>query len=291
MVDLEIAKLYENLSLADEDGAIHEAAEDAKQDGEAEVNHCLVGKVLSGKRVNREAFKTLIDQLWSPFGAVETEVVGDNIFMFYFNNQVDRDRIWQRGPWYFEKSLIALEKLVGTGDISLLGFNRVELWVQIHEVPIMCMNRRMAKWMAEQIWEVIDILSESKECWGRYIRVKVRINILKPLKRWLRLKLDKTDNIVVVGLKYERLPEFCYACGKIGHGIKECLDTEARNEALTGKITKFGAWMRAAIPDRAKIRNQSYTNGSSTDRERSMEGSRGLELENSFNTMPGSLLS
>ncbi|TXG49106.1 hypothetical protein EZV62_024981 [Acer yangbiense] len=225
MIDSEIAKLYENLSLADEDGAIHEPAEDAQLDGVAEVNPYLVGKVLSGKRVNRDAFKTLIEQLWSPFRAVETEVVGDNIFMFYFNNQVDRDRIWQMGPWYFEKSLIALEKPVGTGNISLLGFNKVELWVQIHDVPIMYMNRRMEKWMAEQIGEVIDIPSESKECWGRYMRVKVQIDIHKSLKRWLRLKLDKTENIVVVGLKYEILPEFCYDCGKIRHGIKECLDT------------------------------------------------------------------
>ncbi|KAK0605039.1 hypothetical protein LWI29_022108 [Acer saccharum] len=71
----------------------------------------------------------------------------------------------------------------------------------------------------------------------------------------------------------------------------QCLDTEARNEALTGKTTKFGAWMRAALPDRAKSRTHSYTNGSSTDKERSMEGSRGLELENSFNSTPGSFMS
>ncbi|TXG56665.1 hypothetical protein EZV62_017978 [Acer yangbiense] len=206
------------------------------------VNHCLVGKVLSGKRVNREAFKSLIEQLWSLFGAVETELVGVNTFMFYFNNQVDRDRIWQRGPWYFEKSLIALEKPTGAGNISFLGFNKVELWVQISDVPIMCMNRRTAKWLAEHIGVVIDIPSGSKECWGRYMRVKVQIDILKPLKQWLRLTFDKSDNIVVVGLKYERLPKFCYAYGKIRHGIKECFDIEARTEALEGKLTKFGLW-------------------------------------------------
>ncbi|TXG46363.1 hypothetical protein EZV62_028135 [Acer yangbiense] len=203
MIDSEISKLYENLSLVDEDGAVHEMAEDAQLDGVADVNHCLVGKVLSGKRVNTEAFRTLIEQLWSPFGAVNTELVGENIFMFYFNNQVDRDQIWQRGPWYFEKSLIALEK--------------------------------------------------------------------------------------PTGLKYERLPEFCYACGKIGHGIKECLDLEARNEALVGKTMKFGSWMRATVPERTKIKNQSYMNGSSTDKERSLEGSREVEIENSYNKEPNSV--
>jgi hypothetical protein len=48
------------------------------------VDLCLIGKILSGKKVNREAFIHLIDQLWSPFGRVEIESVGVNIFMFHF---------------------------------------------------------------------------------------------------------------------------------------------------------------------------------------------------------------
>ncbi|KAK2648564.1 hypothetical protein Ddye_016053 [Dipteronia dyeriana] len=106
------------------------------------------------------------------------------------------------------------------------------------------------------------------------MRMKVQIDINKPLKRWLRLKLDKLDDIVVVGLKYERLLEFFYACRKIGHGIKKCMDMDAGTKALEGKIMKFGSWMRAPISDRAKGRYQHHMNESSTDRERMMEGSR-----------------
>ncbi|TXG60075.1 hypothetical protein EZV62_014648 [Acer yangbiense] len=81
MAELEIVKLYENLSLVDEDGEIHEMSEEAQRDGEADVDLCLVGKILSGKKVNREAFKNLIEQLWSPFGSVAIESVGVNIFI------------------------------------------------------------------------------------------------------------------------------------------------------------------------------------------------------------------
>ncbi|TXG60689.1 hypothetical protein EZV62_015262 [Acer yangbiense] len=160
-----IAKLYENLSLVDEDGAILEMSEEAQRDGVADVDHCLVGKVLLSKKK-------------------------------------DRNWIWQRGPWYFDKSLIALEKPTGMGDISLLGFNK-----------------------------------SPNNAGGKFMRVKVQIDIHKPLKRWLRLKLDKSDKVVMVGLKIE---------------------------ALTGTTTKFGSWMRASIPDRLKVRHQSQTHDSST---------------------------
>ncbi|TXG64073.1 hypothetical protein EZV62_011067 [Acer yangbiense] len=201
-MESEIAKLYENLSLADEDVAIHEMPEEVHRDGVANVDRCLVGKVLSGKKVNIEAFKGLIEQLWNQFGAVEIESLGHNIFI-------------------------------------------------------------TAKWLAEQLGEVIEIPMEAKDCWGKFMRVKVLIEISKPLKRWLRLKLDKSDNIVLVGLKYERLPQFCYACGIIGHVIKDCLDTEAKTAALSGSTTRFGSWMRAPVVDRRKFRGPSKSDGSS----------------------------
>ncbi|TXG68535.1 hypothetical protein EZV62_003470 [Acer yangbiense] len=279
----DLARLCENLSIKDEDNEVRQVSEGIDRDGVEDVDHCLVGKVLSGKRVNREAFKTVIEQLWSPFGNVEIEVVGDNTFMFYFNNPEDRDRIWQRGPWHFDRSLIVLEKPEGMGDISQLCFNKAEFWVQIHDIPIMCMNKRMAKWLAEQIGRVVEIPMESRECWGKFLRVKVLIDISKPLKRWLRLKLDRSDNIVVVGLKYERLPEFCYACGKVGHGINKCTDTEAKKEAIEGPKTKFGSWLRASPTDKFKLKSSSQGSGGTSVKERSSE--EGFETENRGNPM------
>ena len=84
MAEPEIARLYENLSLADEDGEVHDIPGAEIQEEEVAVDLCLVGKILSSKKVNREAFINLIEQLWSPFGRVEIESVGINIFMFRF---------------------------------------------------------------------------------------------------------------------------------------------------------------------------------------------------------------
>ena len=113
------------------------------------------------------------------------------------------------------------------------------------------MNRRMGRWLAEQIGEVAEILSESRECWSKYLRVKVKIDITKLLKQWLRVKLGKSEDVTRVGLKYERPLEFCFACGRIGHDIRECLDEEVRKVALEGLPTKFGSWLKALTSERS----------------------------------------
>ncbi|KAK0599138.1 hypothetical protein LWI29_002696 [Acer saccharum] len=120
----------------------------------------------------------------------------------------------------------------------------------------MYMNRRAAKSIAEEIDQVIEIPAEEKDCRGKFLRVKVRIEITKPLKRFIKLAVDETEKVVIVPLVYERLPEFCYACGKLGHVLRECPDDEARIEALEGVSTKFGAWMRATGPDTGKLKPQ-----------------------------------
>ncbi|TXG72946.1 hypothetical protein EZV62_001525 [Acer yangbiense] len=208
MYAAKIAKLYGNLSLADENGVVLEIVEDATTYGKDDVEKCLVGKVLSRKRVNREAFKGLIE--------------------------------------------------------------------------------RRARWLAEQISETVEILFESSECWGKYMRVKVRLDISKPLKRWLRLKLGKTEEVTMVGLRYKRLPDFCYACGRIGHGMKECLDEEAKSVAIEGSTTKFGSWLRASSSEKSSTRLNTQVLVSSSRRIHSTKNSRELEGGDSVNQKSGS---
>ncbi|KAL5759511.1 hypothetical protein ACOSQ2_018349 [Xanthoceras sorbifolium] len=248
----EIAHLCASLSISEIDGPICKVDGEVKRLGCSDVTHCLVGKVLSCKKVNREAFRGVIEQLWSVIGSVEIESLGDNLFVFFFKRLEDRASVWARGPWHFDHNLIVLEKPEGVGAISKMNFDKLEIWVQVYNIPLMCMNRGMARLIAEQIGEVVEIPGESKDCRGRFLRVKVQIDISRSLKRVVRMDVD--GDLIVALLKYERLPEFCFACGKIGHGMRDCTDDEARTEALEGAATKFGSWMRAPLMDRFKGR-------------------------------------
>ncbi|TXG65036.1 hypothetical protein EZV62_012030 [Acer yangbiense] len=128
-----------------------------------------------------------------------------------------------------------------------------------------------------KIGVVLELPTDSKECRGKLLRVKVRVDIFKPLKRWLRLKLDKSENIVVIALKYERLPEFCYVCGKIGHSLRECPDDDARSDALEGATTKYGVWLRVVSLDKSKLKSHQREPEESSGKDKSTEGPVGAK--------------
>lgn len=54
-----------------------------------------------------------------------------------------------------------------------------------------------------------------------YHRVRVLVDITKPLKRYQLIRL-KNNNTMKISLKYERLPHFCFLCGLMDHIEKDC---------------------------------------------------------------------
>ena len=79
---------------------------------------------------------------------------------------------------------------------------------------------------------------------GPCMRIRVQIDITKPLCRGRKILLD--DNTECwVSFQYERLPNFCYWCGSVSHGEKDCSLWLANTELLQQSNQQFGPQMRA----------------------------------------------
>ncbi|KAK0598542.1 hypothetical protein LWI29_035724 [Acer saccharum] len=89
----DVAKLCESLTLKDKEGPLRPLAPGLKDGGEKR----LVGKLLSTKSVNRDAFINLIPKIWRIREGVEIEVIDGNTFSFTFRCENDRRLVLQGG--------------------------------------------------------------------------------------------------------------------------------------------------------------------------------------------------
>nr|GMD52683.1 uncharacterized protein LOC109174453 [Ipomoea batatas] len=75
-----------------------------------------------------------------------------------------------------------------------------------------------------------------------FYRVRVAIDVAKPLKKQMKLKKDN-GSWAFIDFRYERLPTFCFRCGLIGHGDRFCPKIAQGYDPKAEKL--YGAWLRA----------------------------------------------
>ncbi|KAL0429540.1 UNVERIFIED_CONTAM: hypothetical protein Sradi_0580000 [Sesamum radiatum] len=118
----------------------------------------------------------------------------------------------------------------------------------------------MAEFIGGKIGKFLEYeLHEHGLNWSPTMRMRVAMNISKPLKRAMRL-CSPTGESFLVTFSYERLPNYCYMCGILGHIAKFCPlryedDFEEPREALP-----YGPWLRA----NNQVRFSNVLQGSST---------------------------
>lgn len=84
-----------------------------------------------------------------------------------------------------------------------------------------CKTSRMGSKMGATIGEVLD--ADLFELPDRKVVVKalVEMDVTKPLMEGVTSG-SKKDGLFWVEFKYEKLPQFCYFCGMLGHGDNLC---------------------------------------------------------------------
>ncbi|KAI9180468.1 hypothetical protein LWI28_027706 [Acer negundo] len=90
-------------------------------------------------------------------------------------------------------------------------------------------------------------VASSEDCLGKFLRVRVAILVDKPLRRFLRVDVLGDGEETVMPIQYERLPNFCFRCGLLGHMLRECPEND---KPLIDRELTYGTWMRAAGPVR-----------------------------------------
>ncbi|KAM7490550.1 hypothetical protein LguiA_033471 [Lonicera macranthoides] len=203
----------------------------------------LVGKVVIDKQVNKEGLRAALRKAWGRVFSLSE--VGFNIFSFSFEKSEDVEWVLRRGPWNFDHSLVAFQRIDGSLQPSALRFSHEKFWVRLYNLSFLCRSREIASVIGGKIGQVDDVdVGPNGDGLGKFIRVRVTVDILKPLKRGVTVSLTLDKPPVWVPVSYERLPDFCFECGCIGHGYKDCTKFINLNPEERAGKRPYGVWLR-----------------------------------------------
>ncbi|KAJ1440637.1 Zinc finger, CCHC-type, partial [Sesbania bispinosa] len=101
-------------------------------------------------------------------------------------------------------------------------------------------TKKMGWKIGESMGRVIDAIIFEILGKGNFVKVLVEIDINNPLLMGVNAGSRK-DEVFWVDFQFEKLPQFCYCCGRIGHDEDNCSikNTEENDER------KFGPWLKA----------------------------------------------
>lgn len=166
-----------------------------------------------------------------------------------------------QGPWAFDKNLVVLRKLLAGEDPLTISLDECDFFVHAMGMPLMMVHHRMAEVLGNAMgkFSCMDN-SHEKGFLGSTLRFRVTIDITKPIRRMIQVTGPDGQEITVQ-LAYERLPNFCYYCGLIGHLVKDCHDCfeiiDDRGEVPVDKLA-YGEWLRT----HANAHHAKFVNGS-----------------------------
>ncbi|XP_031108637.1 uncharacterized protein LOC116013119 [Ipomoea triloba] len=203
----------------------------------------VVGRFLTSKLIKLEYMRQVLASVWQPVKGVTVSEIQPNLFLFVFYHITDMQHVLTKGPWSFENnSLVCRQVHDGVLPIDV-ALDSLDMWVQLHDLPMGYTSDAVL----EQIGNFMETFVKCDDRfagvpWRSFYRVRVSIPVSKPLKRRMRLvKRDKSTCWVT--FKYERLHNFCFCCGLLGHSYKFCL--KVRESPLTVAQYPYDAGMRA----------------------------------------------
>nr|XP_040258726.1 uncharacterized protein LOC109764082 [Aegilops tauschii subsp. strangulata] len=223
-----------------------------------------VGKVMSEKLAHPDAICLSLGRVWCPIKGISCKEIGVNQFLITFLQESGKRKALEDGPWMFDKDLVVVENYVPSRRPEDYLFDNIPIWVRVYNLPLGMMNAESAEDIGNIVGEFVEAgTGADGSAIGRFLCVKIRMQIDKPLMRGFTLddggekedaqrrgkatmmSEEEEDDGSWCRFEYEYLPDFCYTCGVIGHGEKDCTV-----KLLKGKKAQFGRWLRADMMQR-----------------------------------------
>ncbi|KAI8014352.1 hypothetical protein LOK49_LG05G00103 [Camellia lanceoleosa] len=189
---------------------------------------CLIGKVITQKTLNKQAVCNILQTAWRPRATLNMSPWSKNVFLFPFSDPEDRRKVLFKAPWLVMGHLLVVQPLEAGKSGSELEFQWCPFWVQAHGLSVAKLTRQNGEIIGQRISKLIGVEAMHDGLFHErsFLRMRVNVDISKPLSRgfFLHQNTSQSSNVkeLWISYKFEKLSDFCYDCGQIGHDNTVC---------------------------------------------------------------------
>ncbi|KAM1920850.1 hypothetical protein ACFX15_024593 [Malus domestica] len=206
----------------------------------------LVGAALTRKSLNKWGVRNILRSAWKDLGVLEIKWVHDNTYIITAQDEITALKILNQVPWAVMKLNFYVKRWSPDLAIEDIQMALVPFWIQIRGVPLSLSTELNVRRLAKEIGEFVEMEDPAKA--RGFLRVKVVVDSEKPLIPGCWIPRDNNRD-TWIEFRYERLQDFCYRCGRIGHANTKCSGLPGQ-----GNVATYGEWTRTApIRDEVKF--------------------------------------
>lgn len=170
-----------------------------------------VGKLLAEKLVPAEAIEMALGRIWCPVKGIVCKDLGENNFLFTFHQIAGKRKALEDGPWMIAKDLMVVADFDGSQTLDEIEFTKIPIWIRVFKLPLGMMDRITGEATGDSVGEFMDVdLDDRHSDVGYFLRIKVRLDITKPLMRGTMVNVGDGKKEKWCPMVYEFLPDFCY---------------------------------------------------------------------------------
>ena len=125
---------------------------------------------------------------------------------------------------YVSTLLTSILRIIDFTEQFQKGMTGIDRFFEVMDTPIEIEDKENAIEIGALVGEVVDVdfTGNGEVCMCKFIRVKVEVKVDDPLRSGFYLDRSPQPDLWIQ-FKYERVAEFCYKCGRLGHLKARCL--------------------------------------------------------------------
>ncbi|XP_026457315.1 uncharacterized protein LOC113358023 [Papaver somniferum] len=176
----------------------------------------------------------VLTKAWKPTGTVVITDLGDGYYNANFQFLRDLEAMLQGTPWSIKEDFMLIERCKEDSLLKDYDFKYVCFWIHVYGLPFSMLNPSKVLNIIQNIGKPDPIDTTMAAKWGKYTRVRVQLDITKPLPKDMIITL-KSKKKITIHFRYEKLPRMCFFCGFFGH-VKKTISSSVKSFGRNSKV-------------------------------------------------------